>query len=715
MADQINVPIVSKYDDKGAKQALKDVKELDKLKPEVKVTADTAAATKSIDGLMKKVDLLDKDAATILLTSNATDIASDVAGLLIDLDKLDADDPEVTVKATQINGLKGDLDQIEAKIREVNGIAVAPDVDAGGLSTLSGDLDQVEGKIRSVSGTPVTVDASGATAGLHKMRGEADQSRSVLANMAGNAAQDIGAVGGAAGTAGVAIGQLAEYATEGGIGLAGLAGAAGPMLVLGVAVQAITSAFQKEKAAAEEAEKRTADLFKAMEHGQTILDTYSQTVEETGQLKFLGKDVLPDLARFNLGLDDFTGLLQLNKGEQDAWFASMSAGMKEGSSDYKALFDIALSLWQATEDQADATGRLTTTQQALADVNAAKNAEELNQAYRDAANPMATFNQLQEDATEQIDRVNQLLLDEAEALNGQVDAAIGAADAMVELDDAQQGFIDKAGDATQAAKDYVQAVREHGQKSTEAAEAARHLKDAERDQAKAAYDAAAAAVRMAQDNAAAGGKTLTAKGRVDAFNTSLLSNAHFATPAARSAIGDYIVKANQVPASKATAIKAAIDSGDFATAQRLLNEASRTRTAAIHADADTATAERELDALERPRTTILYIEGRQVGALRDRGGFVGPEGAIVAERRPEFVRLPGGQQGLVTEPSFVPSGTQVTSGAETERILAAQPSAPSAPVTNVTVNVPRGYHGDVLEDARKAARRSGGLYQRNGR
>ena len=34
---------------------------------------------------------------------------------------------------------------------------------------------------------------------------------------------------------------------------------------------------------------------------------------------------------------------------------------------------------------------------------------------------------------------------------------------------------------------------------------------------------------------------------------------------------------------------------------------------------------------------------------------------------------------------------------------------------NVTVNVPRGYHGNVLEDARKAARRSGGLYRRNRR
>ena len=37
------------------------------------------------------------------------------------------------------------------------------------------------------------------------------------------------------------------------------------------------------------------------------------------------------------------------------------------------------------------------------------------------------------------------------------------------------------------------------------------------------------------------------------------------------------------------------------------------------------------------------------------------------------------------------------------------------PVVNVTQHVPRGYRGDLLTDARVAARRSGGLYQRNRR
>jgi hypothetical protein len=47
-------------------------------------------------------------------------------------------------------------------------------------------------------------------------------------------------------------------------------------------------------------------------------------------------------------------------------------------------------------------------------------------------------------------------------------------------------------------------------------------------------------------------------------------------------------------------------------------------------------------------------------------------------------------------------------------ISAFQTSAPTE-VVNVYQTVPRGYHGDVLADARKAQRRAGGLYQRNRR
>src|SRR4029453_12383039 len=84
--------------------------------------------------------------------------------------------------------------------------------------------------------------------------------------------------------------------------------------------------------------------------------------------------------------------------------------------------------------------------------------------------------------------------------------------------------------------------------------------------------------------------------------------------------------------------------------------------------------ERQLNIMARNRTMNLSIiasgaPGYGTGP-RDRGGLVGPGGALAAERRPEFVRLPGGEQGLLVAPALVPPGTQVTSGAETGRILA---------------------------------------------
>ena len=52
---------------------------------------------------------------------------------------------------------------------------------------------------------------------MDSVRSSSDQSRSVLANLAGNAAQDLGALSGVVGSLGVGIGQLAEYAVDGNI------------------------------------------------------------------------------------------------------------------------------------------------------------------------------------------------------------------------------------------------------------------------------------------------------------------------------------------------------------------------------------------------------------------------------------------------------------------------------------------------------------------
>jgi hypothetical protein len=97
----------------------------------------------------------------------------------------------------------------------------------------------------------------------------------------------------------------------------------------------------------------------------------------------------------------------------------------------------------------------------------------------------------------------------------------------------------------------------------------------------------------------------------------------------------------------------------------------------------------QLNRIPREITTRLRVTGQQFTAdgdqiggrgPRDRGGFA-PDGALVAERRPEFVN---GQ--LVTSPTLVGPGADIIGGSETARLLSG--SSPS--ITYMTVQLPAG-------------------------
>jgi hypothetical protein len=118
---------------------------------------------------------------------------------------------------------------------------------------------------------------------LDTVRSNSDQSRSVLANMAGNAAQDLGELGGVVGTLGVGIGQLAEYATEGNIGLKDLGKVAGPMAGLAAAtflIQGISSGLADLKKRQEEYRQQQEDFNDTLRETGSVQDTVNQMLEE---------------------------------------------------------------------------------------------------------------------------------------------------------------------------------------------------------------------------------------------------------------------------------------------------------------------------------------------------------------------------------------------------------------------------------------------------
>jgi tetratricopeptide (TPR) repeat protein len=319
---------------------------------DVKVDADADEATSTIRDLLDDVDKLDNEQATIKLALARNDLAQQVADIADDVTRLDATDAEVDIAMANGDALLADIEQIDAKLREIGALDVEPTVlvDDG---TAQGDLDSIAAKAKEVDSIDpridVTADTGGAEGGLHRVEGglkqvshEGDQSKSVLANMAGNTAQDLGELGGVVGSLGVGIGQLAEYATEGNISLNALSSIAGPAALL-TAISVGVGLFSKWKAAAAELAENTRQVTEAFDEGVGSVDDWGAAVDaafETGTagaqgfsreiLRALTKALEPDqlddlrLAMDELGLT-FGDLAELSQTAESNFAAYATA------------------------------------------------------------------------------------------------------------------------------------------------------------------------------------------------------------------------------------------------------------------------------------------------------------------------------------------------------------------------------------------------------
>ena len=133
------------------------------------------------------------------------------------------------------------LDQLEPEV------AVTADTAAAKSALV--DITDTLNKIDAEKAT-AEVDTTGATDNVKRLGSESDNTKSVMANMVGNTAQDFGALGGVAGTAGMAVGQLGEYAAEGTIAWKAWPSMAGPMAglaIAGMAVNAVMKIFARPR------------------------------------------------------------------------------------------------------------------------------------------------------------------------------------------------------------------------------------------------------------------------------------------------------------------------------------------------------------------------------------------------------------------------------------------------------------------------------------
>jgi hypothetical protein len=112
--------------------------------------------------------------------------------------------------------------------------------------------------------------------GFKKVAGDVDQTRSVVANFAGNAIQELPGVGAAFGPLNMAIGQFAEYASEGNIQLGNFVKAAGGLAAATIGIQLLSMAIQSMGEKQREMDARTEEVSEALD--RQIVRSYELAV-----------------------------------------------------------------------------------------------------------------------------------------------------------------------------------------------------------------------------------------------------------------------------------------------------------------------------------------------------------------------------------------------------------------------------------------------------
>lgn len=294
-----------------------------------------------------------------------------------------------------------------------------------------------------------------------KAGGDVDQTRSVVANFAGNAVQELPGVTAAFGPLGMAAGQFAEYAAEGNISLKNFVAYAGPLAGVALIVNEIANEFQRAAETRAFRQEQISSWSAAIREGKTQLQILADEIDRTGQLLTafdeLGNrgeiDILPDLAELGITVEQFTQLSRLSREELLAW----NDAVKESGADVDTAARVYYAAKDAGEQYSRAQQSATVTARVLGDA-------------------IEVVNHRLEENRRRNDEARQAALDHVNALDDARRAALNLADAEDATRDAIQ-------DATAATDDSATA-------SDEVAAAWRRAEQAAYDQADAAVVAA---------------------------------------------------------------------------------------------------------------------------------------------------------------------------------------------------------------------------------
>ena len=284
---------------------------------------------KDVKEAEKVVDSLDGTKAKVSVEVDGKAAQRTVKDVIADVKKLDGQDAQI-VLALRAAAVEQELTDILQDVARVDGEKATIDVELARAAELRGDLDQLKGAIKEIDDTKATVDidTSGGRKGFDDVVDGADQANSAVANMVGNASQDMGELAGITGSAGVAVGQLAEYFTDAtfkakamgqGIGAiaSSFAGAALPIVGLSVGIGVVSKIFDGivngGKKMAEAIKTATGEainaFIKVQDEGRStldVLDDFAKTeVDKTfADMGASADDVVGTLRSFGVSYDD---------------------------------------------------------------------------------------------------------------------------------------------------------------------------------------------------------------------------------------------------------------------------------------------------------------------------------------------------------------------------------------------------------------------------
>lgn len=283
------------------------------------------------------------------------------------------------------------------------------------------------------------------------------------------------------------------------------------------------------------------------------------------------------------------------------------------------------------------------------------------------------------------------LADESAAIEEQISALERLRDANLErIEQARE-----ATDAVYAARDADRDFRE------QVAETTGTLNDSEAsadDQAAALDDLALAAADAADAQVDLLGDTASATAKIDTQNRSLLASAASLDGPMRDAVVGYLAQLNELPPEVVSQIKAALDRGDIAEAERLLTNASRTRTAAIRAASDAHQIwliENRLNHLARARTVHIGVDGPGAhggqNAVATGTSYAARGLTLVGEHGPELMEMSGGER--------------VANAGQTAEMMRNGRGGGGMVVNHITNNWPRGVPSRDLAAAMRRQQR----------